>query len=191
MIGIAESHLNNDDVLNIPGYLCLGNNRKERHVRARGGSGGVGVLIKQELLESHDVTVLDSSEEGVLWIQLKSKSMHWSVNVCVVYLPPEGSTRAPNTNTFFDTLLTQISAYHNDGQYMICGDFNSRCGDASDFIEGVDEVEDREVVDHGRNTYGDFFMDFLFNAECCMLNGRNGINNDYTSVSVRGQAVVD
>ena len=29
------------------------------------------------------------------------------------------------------------------------GDFNSRCGDLKDYIEGVDNLCDREIVDFG------------------------------------------
>lgn len=191
VVGIAESHLVGDNELNVPGYVWLGQNRKKLHIRAKGGSGGVGFLISENLLVSHSVTVLDSSEEGLLWIQLKDKDSDWTFNLCVGYLPPDGSTRATDVNVFFDTLLAQVSTYQNDGQYLICGDFNSRCGDSSDFIEGVDDLEEREVVDVGRNSYGDYFVDFMINAECCMLNGRNSTVNDYTFISNRGLSVVD
>lgn len=40
---------------------------------------------------------------------------------------------------------------------IICGDFNSRIGDMPDYIEGVDDVTDRNVVDYNKNAYGDFF----------------------------------
>ncbi len=33
--------------------------------------------------------------------------------------------------------------------------------------------------------------DFLINANLCILNGRNTINNDFTYVSTRGLSVVD
>ena len=34
-------------------------------------------------------------------------------------------------------------------------------------------------------------MDFLINSNCVMVNGRCAGNNDYTSISVKGTAVVD
>lgn len=34
-------------------------------------------------------------------------------------------------------------------------------------------------------------IDFLINLNLCILNGRNYVNNDYTSVSVKGKAAVD
>ena len=53
----------------------------------------------------------------------------------------------------------------------ICGDFNSRCGDASDYIEGVDEVRDRDVIDFTSNHYGDLLLDVLIDCNFWMLNG--------------------
>ena len=35
----------------------------------------------------------------------------------------------------------------------ICRDFNSRIGDMLDFIEGVDVITDRNVIDFGINKY--------------------------------------
>ncbi len=55
----------------------------------------------------------------------------------------------------------------------------------------VDQIPERDVVDHGRNPYGELLLDFLINANCCMLNGRNSKVNDFTSVSNKGKAVVD
>ena len=50
------------------------------------------------------------------------------------------STRHLDVNFFFDTLLQSFYEYQNLGIIMICGDFNSRCGDSDDFIFDVDEI---------------------------------------------------
>ncbi len=62
-----------------------------------------------------------------------------------------------------------------------------------DFIEGVEDVPEKVTLDWNKNMYGDRMMDFLLIANCCVLNGRTGIctNDDYTSVSIKGLAVVD
>ena len=73
---------------------------------------------------------------------------------------------------FYDCLLTNICEYQNDGKCVICGDFNSRCGDMVDFI-GVDNVHERNVVDYNVNKYGHLLIDFLLNSNMCMLNGRD------------------
>ncbi len=193
IIGLAETHLVRGAVLNIDGYTWFGHNRLHLHARARTGSGGVGFLVRDALLVDYDVSVLDKDYEGILWLQLKSKVSRETLSVCVCYVSPEHSTRDVDMSDFLDTLLMQIHQYQSEGQFFVCGDFNSRLGDRQDFIIGVDDVPDREVIDLTRNHYGELFCDFLVNVNCCVLNGRGlSSQNDYTSVRRQGGvAVVD
>ncbi|CAC5368340.1 unnamed protein product [Mytilus coruscus] len=75
--------------------------------------------------------------------------------------------------------------------FYLCGDWNSLCGDMLDYIPGVDSLPERHVVDFKCNTYGSIFCDFLSDVSCCILNGRNMTQNDFTCVSTRGSSVVD
>ena len=77
------------------------------------------------------------------------------------------------------------------GPFLIMGDLNSRCANAQDYIEGVDTVAERDVVDYSSNSYGELLIQFLISANCCMLNGRNYYKNDFTCVSTKGLSVVD
>ena len=74
---------------------------------------------------------------------------------------------------------------------FICGDFNSRIGDMSDFNKGIDVVPNRNIVDFTCNDYGSVMIDFLINSNFCVLNGRNCTNNDFTCVRPQGTSVVD
>lgn len=191
IIGLAETHLLNDDVLSLDNYRFYGLNRTHIHVNARKGSGGVGFLIKENILQEFDVSVLESSYEGILWLKLIHKYDDFVLLPCVCYLPPENSSRHVDANVFFDNLLTDVYQYQNDGLLYICGDFNSRCGDMDDYIRGIDTVPERSIIDFKSNFYGEMFVEFLINTNMCMLNGRNSINNDFTSVSTKGLSVVD
>ncbi len=75
-----------------------------------------------------------------LWITLKHKTTEFQINACFCYLPPDGSTWQVDAHAFVDALLAGIYEYQNNGTVLICGDFNSRCGDIDDFITGVDEL---------------------------------------------------
>ena len=86
------------------------------------------------------------------------------------YLPPSESTRLNEPELFYSTMLEQVYSYQNEGRVYICGDFNSRVGDASEFIEGVDDVTPREIIDHSSNVNGDLFIDFLVDSGMCMVN---------------------
>ena len=118
------------------------------------------------------------------------KSSNKCFTVCVCYLPPNGSSRYVNAHEVYDQLLTNIHEYQHAGQYIICGDFNSRNGDVPDHIEGVDILPSRNVLDITKNSYGEFLCKFLIDSNRCILNGRQCINNDFTFVSMRGRSAV-
>ncbi|VDI68964.1 Hypothetical predicted protein [Mytilus galloprovincialis] len=164
IIGVCETFLKNDDNIEISGYQWYGHNRKFKNAKTKRGSGGVGVLIKVEVLDNFSVSILDSSVEDILWIKLSHK---------------------------YDDLLQQVYCYQNEGFVYIGGDVNSRCGSEQDYIQGVDDINDREIIDVSSNKYGDLLIDFLTSCNLCMLNGRADGNNDFTCVSKRGRSVVD
>jgi hypothetical protein len=177
ILGIAESHLVSGGVINMAGYTWLGQNRAKNR-KAWTGSGGVGFLIKDNVRKLYNINIKDSNSEGILWIQLKGKSDGKILNLCVCYLPPEGSSCAVDPHSFFGELLTQVYSYQHEGPFFIMGDLNSRCANSADFIEGVDEIQNRKVIDTQQNQYGEFMCDFFISASCCIMNGRNCIDNN-------------
>ena len=64
---------------------------------------------------------------------------------------------------------------------MISGELNSRFGDLSEYIDRVDQVASREVIDYMVNEYGQMLVDFMIVTNICMLNGRVGSQN-FTSI---------
>lgn len=191
ILGLAETHLCNDDIIDLDDFKWFGNNRKNLHINAPSGSGGVGFLVKNELLDFYNIEVVDRNSEGILWLKFSDKFSDFLFYSCVCYLPPINSSRQIDASNFYDTLLSNIYIYQNDGPIHICGDFNSRIGDNSDFIIGVDNLPERNIVDFTSNAYGDKLLDFLVDSNMCILNCRNCVNNDYTSISTKGVAVVD
>jgi len=148
-------------------------------------------LVKDELLDLYDVNIIDDTVEGILWLNVKEKQSYFNLCTCVCYLPPSNSSRQTDVCNFYDTLLTNIYISESDGPMFICGDFNSRIGDLDDFICGVDDLPEREIIDFSSNSYGDKLLEFLVESNMCVLNGRNTSKNDYTSISTKGCAVVD
>lgn len=169
-------------------------NRTRLHHRARSGSGGVGLFISDRMVVDFCSDILDNSVEGILWVKLSTKphvriSHTFSAAVC--YLPPANSTRQVDAADFYENLLANVYRFQKLGPFIIMGDLNSRCGDSQDYIEGVDIVAERNVVDFTSNSYGELLIQFLISANCCMLNGRNYCKNDFTCVSTKGLSVVD
>ncbi len=64
--------------------------------------------------------------------------------------------------------------------FYICSDLNGICGGVSDFIEDVDPVPERDLVDTIVNGYGTLLIDFVLSSNYCILNGRNSTHNDLT-----------
>jgi hypothetical protein len=193
ILALAETHLIGKSIINVPGYIWFGNNRKKLHINAKTGSGGgvVGFLIKEQLMVDFDVTAVDNNCDGILWLRFEHKYARYVFHTCVCYFPPKNSSRQIDVNDYFDHLLSSIYVYQNDGLIFLCGDFNARIGDNNDFIEGIDVIPEREVIDFTSNMYGDKLIQFLIDSSMFVLNGRNTIQNDYTSISTKGCAVVD
>ncbi|CAC5362699.1 unnamed protein product [Mytilus coruscus] len=159
----------NGATIRISNYEWFGNNRKQIHIRARTGSGGVGFLVRKDLLSTFKVTIEDDSEEGILWIKFVEINQPSNCfYTCVIYLPPEFSSRSINAHNFFDVLMEQIYTIPNGKLVYLCGDFNSRIGDMDDFITGIDNLTKRDVIDYTVNSYGKIFNDFLTNASLIM-----------------------
>ena len=75
---------------------------------------------------------------------------------------------------------------------ILCGDVNSRIGQLSDSISGIDEIPQRKTIDKTTNQHGHTFVEFLNDSKFCLLNGRLCTENEFfTSVSTRRNAVVD
>ena len=191
IICIAETHLLPGQSIDLINCFFVGHNRTRLLLNARNGSGGVCHFVKNDLLTLFNVSVLDNSYEGIIWVSFKHKSSNEFFNICVCYLPPNGSSRYVNSHEFYDQLLTNIYEYQHLGQFIICGDFNSRIGDMADYIEGFDTLPSRNVLDFTKNPYGEYLCKFLIDSNCCILNGRQHINNDFTFVSTRGRSAVD
>ena len=62
---------------------------------------------------------------------------------------------------FFDNLLQQVYCNENKGYTIILGDFNSQFGPNNDYMEGVDDIVPRSVINYTENLNGDLFIEFL------------------------------
>ena len=183
-MGLAETHLVDDQEITLPGFKWFGHNRLELHRRAQSGSGGVGFLIRDNFADLYNISVLDKTVDGMMWLKAVSRILSFTLIICVCYLPPDGSSRNVNAEEFMDVLMGKMYEFKPDSDLLyICGDFNARCGDNLDYIVGVDTIPDRQVMDYVFNQHGQILCDFLHGTDLCMLNGRNCKHNDFTFVS--------
>ena len=187
ILALTETFLKGEEKLCVDGYRFIGNNRQVQSQNARRGSGGVGVLIKDDICNEFDIGILDDTGDGILWIYFKTDTKQF--NICICYLPPETS-KFCDAQEFYTKLLEQIYIYQGVCDFYVVGDLNSRCGEYSDYIEGVDDMIPREVIDFQNNRNGDALIDLLIECNMCIVNGRVG-TQDYTNISSIGKSVVD
>ena len=135
---------------------------------------------------------MDKSYDGILGISLTSKETDYSIAIFCTYLPPETSTWGRDATGFYAHLLSEIYTLSEYDSIIVCGDLNSRIGQLKDSISGIDEIPQRQSIDKSTNQHGHTFIEFLNDSKFCVLNGRLCVeNDDFTSVSTRGKAVVD
>ena len=79
---------------------------KTIHAKAPKPSGGVVILVKQTLLIDFQVSVIDSTYDGILVLEVKHKLTQCNLVVFSIYLPPENSSAHINACTFFEHLST-------------------------------------------------------------------------------------
>lgn len=84
MYGISETHLKDNEAIELDGYKWIGCNRRILSNKAWRGSGGIGFLIKNCILDNFDVDILDNSRDDILWINLKCKhDQNFMLYLCV------------------------------------------------------------------------------------------------------------
>ena len=93
-----------DVVALVEGYTWFGQNRRHLHKKAVRGSGGVGVLIREEVLKSYQVEILDTDVEDVLWVKLSQEEEEQVLVLAVCYIPPEASSRGKSTERLYSWL---------------------------------------------------------------------------------------
>ena len=193
VVCVVETFFKNDDNLELNGYKWYGQNRTMLHSRASRGSGGLGFLVKLDILSYFDCGVIDSDQEGVLILQLINKVSQFKICLYAIYLPPERSMRGRNPDSFFEYLLNKCYMYSDHDINIIMGDFNARVGNKTDFILDVDEsLPLRANIDDTVNRHGDSLMEFCIDSKYIIVNGRITPEKDnYTFVSSRGRSVVD
>ena len=129
---LCETHLKNDETIAIDGYKWIGNNRHNLHVNARKGSGGVGFLIKEILLNKIEILCVDKSIDGVVKLLLHHKLNGYNLILFGCYVPPENSSRGRVSHDIFSYLSTQIYQDITEvDNIVICGDLNARLGNLS------------------------------------------------------------
>ena len=186
--------MNQNDELSLDNYTWFGYNRSEIHRQAPTASGGVGLLVKNELKKLYNIDVIDREYEGILTLKFTNKLSDFEFIVVSCYLPPENSPWGRDSFGFYNHLLKLVYMYSEVDSFIILGDLNSRIGNLKDYMEECDSLPARAInIDNTVNNHGRELIEFLCDSKTCILNGRLNVpdSNNFTFSSTRGNSVVD
>ena len=85
IFSLNETHLGENQVINVQGYTWKGFNRTCIHKDAPKASGGVGFLIEDQILQEYSFETVHRSCDGILCIKLTSKSTDYSLLLLYCY----------------------------------------------------------------------------------------------------------
>ena len=190
--------------VHLTGYRSICNTRKD------GRSGGVGILIKNELVEGTEV-VKNEQNSDYLICRLDKDFFNLTSDLFIinVYVKPYNSSASTLENNGLDTIKlieSTINDLREHGEILLCGDFNARIGrqagmiecDTNEFIPlpvdyEPDEYLPRNSEDNTSNTYGTHFLNLIKNNQLTILNGRTigDFQGKFTSVQRNGCSVID
>ena len=149
-----------DGTLTCDGYTPFLNNRKEKHKDAPSPSGGVAILVKNEIFNDYTVEIIDKAYDGILGIKCTNKITKFTAVIFACYLPPQNSPWGRDSSSFFAHLISEIYL-HSYADFIVCGgDINARIGDLKYCDENIDiDVPPRKPIDFERK--GHFFLSNL------------------------------
>ena len=190
--------------VNLPGYKSFNNLRKDN------SSGGVGILVKNELLSGVKVIL---NEEGSDFQICKLDRLFFKLTTDIylinVYAKPYNSSSS-NENSSGREIIKKVEDIINDlkknGEIILCGDFNSRIGNHTGMLEldsnkflpmpedyTSDNYKTRSSQDTLVNPNGNHFLKLIMHNQLIILNGRTlgDFNGNFTSIQRQGCSVVD
>ena len=189
---LTETHLPKNGILDCPGYTVYVHNRAEQHRDAPTASGGVAILVKNDLFKTYKIEIIDKSIDGILGIICKNKETHFTSILYACYLPPQNSPWGRDAPSFFAHLISELYLNKYADFVLYAGDFYSRIGNLSGIDENIDtDVPPRIAIDLLNKDHGHEFIEFSKDAKMAVLNGRiDPENANFTNVK-RGRSVVD
>ena len=74
VMALVETWFKGEEEIVVEGYRWFGRNRRSLHRKAVRGSGVVGLLVCEEVLERCVVEAMDTDVKDVLWIRLSQEN---------------------------------------------------------------------------------------------------------------------
>ena len=190
--------------VHLTGYRSICNTRKDKK------SGGVAILIRNELVEGIEIIKNMNSSEYLI-CRLDKKFFKFSKDIFILntYIKPQNtssSTQLENGAATLRQIEDIISDLQKTGDVILCGDFNARIAqNPGQIVENVsdhiplpddyipDALSKRNSLDKNVNSYGKIFLNLIKNNQLIILNGRTlgDLTGNFTSIQKNGCSVID
>ena len=212
IIFISETHIGEETTFTVPCYLVHSFTRK-KHPKARRFSGGIAILVKEDITKGVKVLPNTSKSPDLVWLKLDSKFFGLSCDIYIgaIYASPKNSTYTQRMEVnVFDLLHEDISSFSKQGKVIVMGDFNARTGTEPDYIVDDDDqycdLYDDYVVDCDNdlllprknrdekvNGYGKELLDLCWTTGIRIANGRclGDLEGSFTCHQYNGSSTVD
>ena len=190
-------------------------NRTNRAQGARRDSGGIIIYVSERI--AIFCTFEKFSSDNVIWLKFDSGlfSLDSDLFLCLCYNAPSNSARVGLDEVNVYNLIMQDmiyieNKYNNNCNFVLAGDWNSRIGNALDFVQNdqdtlldlnllpgdyiTDDYLQRVSNDNVVNENGRLLLDFCRQSGVRVMNGRIGDDRGvgrYTCVQSNGSSVVD
>ena len=105
--------------------------------------------------------------------------------ICVVYAPVSNDT-AKEIDSFYSSLSDSVNKLKLDGNIVLMGDLNSRCGCSSGTDDHIGQFGETKV-----NTNGRKLIQFLKKNDLYTMNGRYKENCNFTRIRGEKKSIID
>lgn len=66
----TESHLTNNNIIDLENYKWFGNNHSQTYTRAKTGSGGCGPPRQRQVVNVMNISIVDTTADGTIWVKI-------------------------------------------------------------------------------------------------------------------------
>lgn len=143
IVALTETHMTEDEDINIPGFRLLTKGCRNK----KSDKGGTAIFIRHDLKKY--VQVVGEKNPDILWCVLPKK--HFGVNkdifVCCCYSSPRDSKWIERNEDPFDTLDRDIAKYSDIGYIILTGDLNVRIGHKNELTSNKYGITNRNSMD--------------------------------------------
>ena len=211
---VAETKLDQTDVISAPGYTVFSQHRKQKFIRK---SGGIGLFFCKQSLTCK-IKRIETETDYILRTRLDKSLFNINEDLIlgILYIPPSQS-RFLNDDEFLD-LETEITSMCGQSSFVcLTGDMNARTSTLCDFITADSFIADlfefdqetlqfynqaeqlhtlyinknRLFRDKLTNSNGYKLIEIYINNNLFILNGRFGKDNTVGNLTVRNQSLID